>query len=86
MVSLIAQNKSRADIIHGLNESVASQTCTLCRRIGGEPVYMMTGGVSKNKGVAQAIERRLGAELRISEQAQLNGALGAALFALELDQ
>ena len=47
---------------------------------------MMTGGVSKNKGVAQSIERRLGAELRISEQAQLNGALGAALFALEMDQ
>lgn len=86
VVSLIAQNKSRADIIHGLNESVASKTCALCRRIAGEPVYMMTGGVSKNKGVAQAIERRLGAELRISEQAQLNGALGAALFALELDQ
>ena len=86
VVSLIAQNKSRADIIHGLNESVASKTCALCRRIGGEPVYMMTGGVSKNRGVAQAIERRLGAELRISEQAQLNGALGAALFALELDQ
>ena len=50
------------------------------------PSGVDTGGVSKNKGVAQAIERRLGAELRISEQAQLNGALGAALFALELDQ
>ena len=85
VVSLIAQNKSRADIIHGLNESVASKTCALCRRIGGEPVYMMTGGVSKNQGVAQAIQRRLGAELRISEQAQLNGALGAALFAMELE-
>ena len=85
VVSLIAQNKSRADIIHGLNESVASKTCALCRRIGGEPVYMMTGGVSKNQGVAQAIQRRLGAPLRISEQAQLNGALGAALFAMEME-
>ena len=85
VVSLIAQNKSRADIIHGLNESVASKTYALCRRIGGEPVYMMTGGVSKNQGVAQAIQRKLGAELRISDQAQLNGALGAALFAMELD-
>ena len=46
---------------------------------------MMTGGVSKNQGVAQAIQRKLGAELRISDQAQLNGALGAALFAMELD-
>ena len=45
---------------------------------------MMTGGVSKNKGVAEAIQRRLGAPLHISDAAQLNGALGAALFAMEL--
>ncbi len=84
VVSLIAQNKSRADIVHGLNESVAAKTCALVRRVGGEPAYMMTGGVSKNQGVAQAIRRRLGAPLAVPEQAQLNGALGAALFALEL--
>ena len=84
VVSLIAQNKRQADIIHGLNQSVASKTCALCRRIGGEPNYMMTGGVSKNKGVVAAIEKQLGVELVISDQAQLNGALGAALFALEL--
>ena len=84
VVSLIAQNKSRADIVHGLNESVAAKTCALVRRVGGEPAYMMTGGVSKNQGVAQAIQRRLGAPLAVPEQAQLNGALGAALFALEL--
>ena len=85
VVSLIAQNKSRADIVHGLNESVAAKTCALVRRVGGEPAYMMTGGVSKNQGVAQAIQRRLGAPLAVPEQAQLNGALGAALFALELN-
>ena len=45
---------------------------------------MMTGGVSKNRGVVDAIERKLGVQLCISEKAQLNGALGAALFAMEL--
>lgn len=84
VVSLIAQNKRTADIIHGLNEAVAAKTCALCKRLGGEPNYMMTGGVSKNKGVAEAIQRRLGAPLHISDEAQLNGALGAALFAMEL--
>ena len=84
VVSLIAQNKRQADIIHGLNQSVASKTCALCRRIGGEPNYMMTGGVSKNKGVVEAIQKQLGVRLVISDRAQLNGALGAALFALEL--
>ena len=85
VVSLIAQNKSRGDIIHGLNQSVAARTTALCRRLGGEPNYMMTGGVSKNRGVVEAIQRELGVELLVSDQAQLNGALGAALFALELN-
>lgn len=84
VVSLIAQNKRTADIVHGLNEAVAAKTCALCKRLGGEPSYMMTGGVSKNRGVAEAIQRRLGAPLHISDAAQLNGALGAALFAMEL--
>ena len=84
VVSLIAQNKSTADIIHGLNEAVAAKTCALCKRLGGVSTYMMTGGVSKNKGVAEAIQRHLGVQLHISDAAQLNGALGAALFALEL--
>lgn len=84
VVSLIAENRTPADIIHGLNRSVATKTCALCRRVGGEENYMMTGGVSKNKGVVTEIEKILGVKLHISDKAQLNGALGAALFALEL--
>ena len=83
VVSLIAQNKDRGDIIHGLNRSVASRTAALCRRLGGEANYMMTGGVSKNRGVVEAIQRELGVSLIVSDRAQLNGALGAALFAME---
>ena len=83
VVSLIAQNKDRGDIIHGLNRSVASRTAALCRRLGGEGNYMMTGGVSKNRGVVEAIQQELGVKLIVSDRAQLNGALGAALFAME---
>ena len=85
VVSLIADNRTPADIIHGLNRSVATKTCALCRRVGGEENYMMTGGVSKNRGVVTEIENILGVKLHISDKAQLNGALGAALFALELE-
>ena len=84
VVSLVAQNKSPADIIHGLNRSVASKTAALCRRVDGREKYMMTGGVSKNQGVVQEIEKILGVKLEISEKAQVNGALGAALFAMEM--
>lgn len=85
VVSLVAQNKNVADIIHGLNVSVASKVGALAARLGknnpGE--YMMTGGVARNQGIIKALEEKLGAPLYICDEAQLCGALGAALFAFE---
>ena len=85
VVSLVAQNKNVEDIIHGLNVSVASKVGALAARLGkknpGE--YMMTGGVAKNQGIIKALEEKLGAKLYICDEAQLCGALGAALFAYE---
>lgn len=84
VVSLIAQNKPTDDIVHGLNKAVASKTVSLVKRVGGEERYMMTGGVSKNLGLVKTLEEKLGAPLIVSDQAQLCGALGAALFARDL--
>lgn len=84
VVSLVAQNKALPDIVHGLNQSVANRAAALYRRVGGQAPCMMTGGVSRNRGVVAAIEAKLGAPLFIHPDAQLCGALGAALFAWEL--
>lgn len=84
VVSLVAQNKALPDIVHGLNKSVAARAAALFRRVKGAPVCMMTGGVSHNQGVVQAIEESLDLPLFIHEDAQLCGALGAALFAWEM--
>lgn len=84
VVSLVAQNKSMDDIVHGLNKAVAAKTAALVKRVGGQECYMMTGGVSKNQGLVRTLEEKLGTKLVISEYAQLCGALGAALFALDM--
>ena len=84
VVSLVAQNKALPDIVHGLNQSVATRAAALFRRIGGAHPCMMTGGVSRNRGVVGAIEEKIGQPLYIHPDAQLCGALGAALFALEM--
>lgn len=84
VVSLIAQNKAADDIVHGLNKAVAVKTLSLVKRAGGEECYMMTGGVSKNRGLVATLEEKLGTKLIISDQAQLCGALGAALYAADL--
>ncbi len=83
VVSLVAQSKNTADIVHGIDVSVAAKIAALVARVGGQPAYLMTGGVAKNDGVVAVIAKRLGAEVRTSEDSQLCGALGAALIALD---
>ena len=81
VVGLIAENAETGDIIHALDKSVASRTVGMVKRVRGAGPFMMTGGVAKNAGVAQEIERRLDAKLSIMEHPDLIGAIGAALFA-----
>ena len=81
VVGLVAKDTPAADIVHGLNRSVAAKTVSLVRRGKGEPEYVMTGGVSRNRGVVQCLEKALDAPVRVSEQSQLCGAIGAALLA-----
>ena len=86
VVSLIADNHSAADIVHGLNQSVAAKTAALASRAGAKGPYMMTGGVARNRGVTEALEARLGAPLWPPPEPELCGARGAALFALDRKQ
>lgn len=83
VVSLVAQNKALPDIIHGLNCSVAGKVASLAGRLGRQGQYMMTGGVARNQGIVKALEEKLGEPLYICEEAQICGALGAALFAMD---
>lgn len=83
VVSLISQNKNVNDIVHGLNKAVASKTVSLVNRAGGKAPFMMTGGVSKNKGLVKELEEKLGEKITVCDEAQICGALGAALFAAE---
>lgn len=83
VVSLVAQNKKLEDIIHGINKSVAVKIAALVNRLNTEGEYMITGGVAKNIGVVKAIEEKLNIKLYVSDKAQLCGAIGAALFAIE---
>ena len=83
VVSLVAKNEAVADIIHGLNESVAAKTVSLVSRGKGRPGYCMTGGVSRNTGVVQCLEQKLKEKVLVSDRSQLCGAIGAALIGLE---
>ncbi len=84
VISKIANQETRENIIAGIHESAAARIAILTGRIRlAEPV-MMTGGVAKNKGMVRALERRLGYSLVISDYPQENGAIGAAVMASRL--
>ena len=83
VISLIAQNKEKSDIIHGIHNSIASKAYSLLKRVGLEKEFMMTGGVAKNIGVVKAVEDKINSKLYICEEPEIVGATGAALYALE---
>lgn len=83
VISLIALNKEKSDIAHGIHEAIAGKAVSLMKRVRPEGAYMMTGGVAKNLGVVKALEEKLGEPLYIYEEPEIVGALGAALYGME---
>ncbi|MBA7478114.1 2-hydroxyisocaproyl-CoA dehydratase activator [subsurface metagenome] len=85
IVSLLAAGESKENIIAGLHYAIASRVGSMVNRVGVRPVIMMSGGVAKNMGVREALERELKTEIMVPTtiDPQLVGALGAALIAEE---
>lgn len=86
VISLISENKKIADIIHGLNKSVAIKTKALASKALGADGVMMTGGVANNKGVVTELEKQLNTKIFISDKPEFCGAIGAGLFAVDSDR
>jgi len=84
VISLISKGEPRENIIAGIHEAVASRVFAMIRRLDAGPPIMMTGGVAKNVGVVRSLEKRFDAKIEVSGYAQLNGAIGAAVLALDL--
>ena len=81
VVSLIATGEPRQDIIRGIHDSIAERTVGMVNRVGMEGEVIMTGGVALNSGVVDCLQERLGVSMKIPDNPQIMGALGAALIA-----
>lgn len=78
VISLISKGEKRKNIIAGIHESIASRVASMTNRVGVIKPIMMTGGVAKNIGVVRALEKKFNSPIEVSENAQVNGAIGAA--------
>jgi predicted CoA-substrate-specific enzyme activase len=84
VISLISKGETRENIIAGIHDSVASRISAMAKRVGVVEPVMMTGGVAKNIGAVRALEEKLETSIQVSEYAQVNGAIGAALLAQKI--
>lgn len=82
VISLVNAGKEVPDIVNALHRAMASRAASLAKGIGVKEKVAFTGGVAKNQGVYKALGEILGVELvMLNTDPQINGALGAALFA-----
>ena len=83
VINLINDGVPMPRIVKGLLLSLAGRVASLTRRMGLIEGIAMTGGVAKNRGVRDAVEKKLKIKLQDFQDndPQLIGALGAALIA-----
>jgi benzoyl-CoA reductase subunit D len=60
---------------------MASRITSMARRVGVEPKVALIGGVARNPGFVDALQRDLELELLVPEDPEFISALGAALLA-----
>ena len=81
VISQMARGTRREDVAAGVIRSVVRRVVGLANRVGIQPQVVMTGGVSLNWLVVKFMQEELGTTVRVAPDAQLTGALGAALIA-----
>jgi (R)-2-hydroxyacyl-CoA dehydratese activating ATPase len=83
IISLVSEGAEIPDIVRALHHAVANRAASLAKSIMVETDVVMSGGVARNSGMFGALGEALGVKLHSLEDPQINGALGAALFAQE---
>ncbi|MCL6465641.1 MAG: acyl-CoA dehydratase activase [candidate division WOR-3 bacterium] len=80
ILSLVAADVPREDIIAGLHLALATRVVNMAARVNVLPEVIFTGGTALNSGLRQALERVLGLKVQSSQEPLFAAAMGAALL------
>ncbi|MBW1775142.1 MAG: benzoyl-CoA reductase, bzd-type, subunit Q [Deltaproteobacteria bacterium] len=80
-LTLLRRGVSANEILAASCDALAHTLATLIQRVGLAEDLIMTGGVTKNIGVAKRVEKLLGVKVHTCQESAGVGALGASLFA-----
>lgn len=86
IISNIHRGVAKESILAGVCYSVAERLVEVLHRVKLAKDVVITGGVAQNIGVVRALEDIIGLEAKVPQEAQIVGALGAALIAKEMSK
>jgi len=81
LVSLIHTQTPKADMARAVHDAIADRIGSLVRRVGMEKEVLLIGGVARNVGFTESLQRELDAEIFVPETPETVSAYGAALLA-----
>lgn len=80
VINHVTNGESIPNILQGTHESICDRLSSLVRQVNLEPPFGLTGGVSHNRGMVHALEKRLGMPVLLHRDSEYAGAYGAALL------
>ncbi|MDP6044975.1 MAG: acyl-CoA dehydratase activase [Phycisphaerae bacterium] len=80
IIGLLAGGEEVANIVAGVQHAITSRVAAMVGTKARQPI-IFTGGVALAPGMAIALAESLDTEVRIAEDPQMTGALGAAILA-----
>ena len=84
VLGYLRQGVSKNDVLAGACQALSSRVEGLLKRVGTEKDFVISGGIAKNVGVVERLEKSIGLKANVCFEPQIVGALGAAIFGGEL--
>jgi benzoyl-CoA reductase subunit D len=81
VVSLLHAKTPKADIARAVHDAIANRIVSMARKVGINEDVVVIGGVARNVGFIDSVERELGIKVSIPDDPDFVSALGAALHA-----
>ncbi len=81
VVTLIHAKTSKEDIAKAIHDAIADRIGSMTRRLSIEQEIALIGGCARNIGFVEALKKNLNSDIKMPEDPEFVGALGAALIA-----
>jgi len=83
LIGRIVEGYSVPELAAGVNYTIFKRIRPMLTALGGDTI-VFTGGVARGAAIAVLLKRELGVTVIVPERPQLNGAIGCAVYAMEM--